>query len=56
MMVEYETVNVSPLLGKDDPLPSRLHIEYNPKRNKSLGSGMAAWSPTKEGYSIELII
>lgn len=54
IVVEYETANVRPLLGKDDPFPGRLHIEYNPKRDKSLGSGIAVWSYRKEGYSIEL--
>jgi hypothetical protein len=31
-------------------------VEYNPKREKALGSGMAAWSSQKEGYCIELVI
>ncbi|KFY19104.1 hypothetical protein V493_08143 [Pseudogymnoascus sp. VKM F-4281 (FW-2241)] len=51
---EYETATVRPLLGADDPFPGRIHIEYNPKRDKRLGSGMATWSLSKEGYSIEL--
>ncbi|KAI9740069.1 MAG: hypothetical protein M1818_004820 [Claussenomyces sp. TS43310] len=52
---EYETANLVPLLGKDDPFPGSIHIEYNTKRDKCLGSGMAVWSPKKEGYSIKLM-
>lgn len=56
VLVEYETANTMLLLGEDDPFPGRLVIEYNPTRNKRLGSGMGVWSPEKKGYSIELII
>jgi hypothetical protein len=56
IVVEFETANTRPLLGKDDPFPGRMRIEYNPKRDKALGSGMAAWSFKKEGYCIELVI
>lgn len=54
--VEYETATVGPLLGPDDPFPGRIYIEYNPKRDRRPGSGMATWSLSKEGYSIELVI
>jgi hypothetical protein len=54
--VEFETANLSFLLGNDDPFQGRLHIEYNAKRDKRLGSGLAVWSAKKEGYSIELMI
>jgi hypothetical protein len=56
IVVEFEIANTRPLLGKDDPFPGSMRIEYNPKRDKALGSGMAAWSFKKEGYCIELAI
>jgi len=56
IVVEFETANTRPLLGKDDPFPGRMHIEYNPKRDKALGPGIATWSFKKEGYCIELVI
>ncbi len=53
-VVSYEHADVSPLLGEDDPLPGRAYIGYNPGRDKHLGSGIASFSPNKEGYAIEL--
>jgi hypothetical protein len=50
----YETSNLRSLLGKDNPALGRVHIEYNAKRDRSLGCGKTSWAPMKEGYSIQL--
>jgi hypothetical protein len=50
----YETVHVPPLLGADNPTARTLRVEYNPKRNRNLGSGLAGYAPRKEGYCVSL--
>ncbi|KAF7866920.1 hypothetical protein EAF04_005761 [Stromatinia cepivora] len=50
----YEKLHVHPHLGQDRPFPGVLRIEYNPVRDRNLGSGLVFWHPRKEGYSIAL--
>lgn len=47
-------VNPYPHLGADRPFMGTMRIEYNPVRNRLLGSGIASYSPRKEGYSVAL--
>lgn len=54
ILKEYETANISPLLGADDPFIGRANIQRNVKRCRNLGFGMAVWAPQKQGYSIVL--
>jgi len=53
-MTSYELVNPHPHLGADRPHVGTMRIEYNPIRNRKLGSGMVYWARYREGYSISL--
>ncbi|KAL9099992.1 MAG: hypothetical protein Q9163_004573 [Psora crenata] len=50
----YEIIDFYPYLGMDRPYPGTMRIEHNPIRDRNLGSGMAAWAPRKDGYSVSL--
>ncbi|KAI4860214.1 hypothetical protein F4820DRAFT_437501 [Hypoxylon rubiginosum] len=50
----FETINARAYLGPDEPWVETQHIEYNPKRNRRLGSGMVYFARRKAGYSIAL--
>lgn len=51
----YENPDTGTLFGDDKPYVVAKYIEYNPIRNRRLGSGMSIWAPSKEGYSIALM-
>ncbi|KAK3369844.1 hypothetical protein B0H63DRAFT_514109 [Podospora didyma] len=52
--VEYDTAQLHPLLGSDNPFIATCHVNHNPIRGRQLGSSIALWAPKKAGYAVAL--
>lgn len=53
--VSWTSLDPYPYLGIDNPLKGYLRVEYNPVRDRNLGSGFVQWAPLKDGYCVSLI-
>lgn len=50
----YEKLNLHPYLGPGDPPVGTTQIDYNPIRDRGLGTGLGQWAPRQSGYPISL--